>query len=99
MSYNLYVDDERNPKSEIDFIVVRSYNEAIEYINTNGIPGYISFDHDLGSDKTGYDLAKWLGDKVISDAAVMFRYFVHSANPVGAENINKYLEFISNYIR
>jgi len=63
--YRMYLDDVRNPKNDYD-VVVRSFEEAIEYILEHGIPAFISFDHDLGLDddgdvaKSGYDLAKWL---------------------------------------
>jgi hypothetical protein len=28
--------------------IVRSFNEAVEWVNTNGFPDLVSFDHDLG---------------------------------------------------
>ena len=103
----LYIDDIREPKNE-GFIIVRSFEEAVNYMKENGIPEYISFDHDLGIkengklEKTGLDIAKWIinqdlnGDLVIPEN---FEFNVHSANPVGANNIkdllNCYLEFKS----
>ncbi|WP_350324738.1 cyclic-phosphate processing receiver domain-containing protein [Empedobacter falsenii] len=37
------------------------YDDFVNYINRNGLPDFISFDHDLGLRKTGYDCAKfWL---------------------------------------
>lgn len=33
------------------WIIVRNYQEFTEYIKKNGIPGTISFDHDLGEDE------------------------------------------------
>lgn len=52
----LYLDDLRSvPKG---FILVRSYTEFIFYIQQNGLPDFISFDHDLGTDKSGFDCAK-----------------------------------------
>lgn len=60
----LWLDDIRNPfigdwlmqyapqfaydKGEI--IWVKNYSEFIEWINTNGLPDMIAFDHDLGED-------------------------------------------------
>ena len=57
----LYLDDVRNPKTE-GWEIVRNYDDFVNYINENGLPDEISFDHDLGEDvsKTGYDCAKWL---------------------------------------
>ena len=63
----MFLDDIRVPIENYD-IVVRSYDEAIELVKQNGIPTFISFDHDLGCDeignilKSGYDFAKWLVD-------------------------------------
>lgn len=94
----LYVDDERYPKTD-NWIIVRSFTEAKEFIVTKGCPSYISFDHDLGLDGTGLDLAKWLVEEDLDNNIIPddFDFNVHSANPVGAENIrsliNSYLTF------
>ena len=74
-----------------------------------GIPSYISFDHDLGVDEngnvqaSGYEIAKWLVEMDMTGKYTMpddFEFNVHSANPIGKENIeaylNNYLEFRSN---
>jgi len=100
MSYRLYLDDVRTP-TEGNWKVVRSFTDAISLIKGLGCPEFISFDHDLGNDSlTGYDLAKWLVEKDLDKPGFIpknFEFNVHSANPVGAENIerylNKYLEF------
>ena len=58
----LFLDDVRSPKDAIglvpdkhnqfyfsnDWDVVRDYNEFVLYIETNGVPKFVSFDHDLG---------------------------------------------------
>ena len=41
---------------------------------------------------TGYDCAKWLVDHCIDNNLPLPAFKVHSANPVGAENIQKLLE-------
>ncbi len=91
----MYLDDLRTPIEEYD-ILVRSYTEAIEIIKTNGMPNFISFDHDLGKDKngvmlkSGYDLAKWIVNSDLNsiiDIPSGFKYKVHSQNPVGKKNI------------
>ena len=54
MYYKLFLDDERKP-SQVTWIemplgpwmVVRSYDEFVKCIKENGMPAYISFDHDL----------------------------------------------------
>lgn len=45
-----------------DWIIVRSYIDFVEYINNNGLPDLISFDHDLADDFTlreNLDVNKW----------------------------------------
>jgi hypothetical protein len=75
-------------------------NDAQNLVLTCGVPGFISFDHDLGTDDegnllpTGYDFAKWLVEMDMDDIITIPRNFlfaVHSANPVGAKNIQVYL--------
>jgi len=101
----IFVDDIRTPKTKGDWIIVRSYEEAIRIIKERGFPSFISFDHDLGMKnggiaKSGYDLAKWIVNADIEkeiDIPVDFSFNVHSANPVGKKNIedllNRYLKF------
>jgi len=94
MSYKLFLDDIRPCPS--GFIVARSYNKAVLLIE-NELPEFISFDHDLGEEKSGYDLAKYVVEYCIDKNIPIPRYKVHSANPVGAENIRKLLENYSEY--
>ena len=103
----LFLDDIRTvemvyDKSETNnFDIVRTYEAFVEYIQTNGLPDFISFDNDLGLDDTGavakdgYAAAKWLVYESGMDLRnLSFR--VHSANPVAAEQIRGLL---NNYIR
>lgn len=91
----LFLDDVRIPDPQLPWNVVRSYEAAVEFVLNNGCPDVISFDHDLGEGKSGYDFAKWLVemdlDKKI-EIPLHFSYVVHSANPVGRENIIGLLE-------
>ncbi len=106
----LYLDDIRNPTTE-GWDIVRSYDEFVNYIETNGVPDMISFDHDLGMEhikyffdngghdnppnpqevefqtKTGYDAAKWLCSYCFENGIPLPEWNVHSANPVGRDNI------------
>ena len=85
----LYVDDIRFPEYfhqiGAEITVARTYDEAIQYIDDNY--DIISLDHDLGEDKTGYDIAKYIVENQIKVGAVD----IHSANPVGRFNINQLL--------
>lgn len=54
MKTALYLDDVRTPTETLPgynpWNVVRNYNEFRDWINTNGIPDLISFDHDLADE-------------------------------------------------
>jgi hypothetical protein len=106
----LYLDDIRTPKTE-GWDIVRSYDEFINYIELNGAPDEVSFDHDLSrehtkyyfdngghdnppdplnvefKEKTGYDAAKWLCDYCWTNGIPLPKWNIHSANPVGSDNI------------
>jgi hypothetical protein len=91
----LYIDDIRTPKGN-GYIIVRSSESAKEFMENNGCPEYISFDHDLGGDDTAMIVVKWMVEKDLNSNGNFipddFRYNVHSANPVGAANIEGYLK-------
>jgi len=109
MTYKLFLDDYRSPQQvpailkvapANEWIVVRSYDQAVDCILQNGMPDFISFDHDLNDDhyaypnktheKTGMTFARWFIDWIIDNDIVVpdhFDYYVHSMNPHGAENI------------
>ena len=109
---NLFLDDIRNPvnvtqswhngvwiefPSHYVWDVVRSYKEFVAYIETNGLPTRIAFDHDLSYEdqnktegfieKTGMDCAKWLVDYCIDKDLALPEFYVHSFNVVGRMNI------------
>ena len=94
MYCQLFIDDLRQPPSA-EWVVVRSFDEAIGYFEQHGIPQRISFDHDLGEQQghllpTGMDVAKAIVNGVLDGRYALpvgFSYQVHSANPVGKANI------------
>lgn len=63
-------------------------SEAIEALERGGVT-FISFDHDLGGDLTGYTVAEWIERAAFSGTLSPLGWTVHSANPVGAENIRR----------
>ena len=91
MKYSLFLDDIRNPPPDRhDWNIARDFNEAVKLVQEHGCPEFISFDHDLGLEKNGYDFAKWLVDQLLDKKIKMprnFEFCVHSMNPVGARNI------------
>ena len=121
MAWNLFIDNERNPEDvkwapwqvrekyrNEEWVIVRSYGDALVEVLNRGFPKFVSFDHDLGHETkyTGYDLAKQLvendiisGDKESRREYKFpdgFDFFVHSKNPIGKQNIETYL---NNYLK
>lgn len=97
MTYKLFLDDERVPVDD-DWVIVRDFAAAVNYVQKNGFPQFISFDNDLGTDiPTGYEFAKWLIERDLdhNDMPLDFGFYVHSQNPVGKRNIE---ELLYNYL-
>jgi hypothetical protein len=103
MKYSLFIDDERSPPRSDgrNWVVARDWEDVQMSLQLYGMPGYISFDHDLGETHTGYDIAKFLVELDMgrdSDFAIPeeFEFYVHSQNPIGKANIEGYL---NNYLK
>jgi hypothetical protein len=92
-----------------DLIICRNHDDAVWTVQHHGLPKFIAFDHDLADthyiigdgEKTGYTFAKWFADYVLENNLELpedFDYTIHSMNPVGAENIRKYMyNFMREY--
>lgn len=90
----IFLDDVRFPVDDT-LVICRSYDELVlitAFLTPKRVE-FVSFDHDLGQTKSGLDCAKWLvqQDMDYSIFADDFTFYVHSQNPVGAENIRFYL--------
>jgi hypothetical protein len=98
VSYRLFLDDVREVPN--GFLVARDYVTAVHMMIGLDCPKVMSFDHDLGEEKSGYDVAWWMVEKDMDEDGKWiprdFEYYVHSANPVGAENISK---LFKNYLK
>ncbi len=82
---------------DVDTIWLKNYDEFIRFIQTEGLPEGICFDHDLGEDSpTGYDCAKWLIDYCIDNKIKLPKWYCQTANPVGRKNIDSIL---INYLK
>jgi hypothetical protein len=106
--YAMFIDDERFPSSnafwigenenltKVRMIIARSSIEAIHHFDVDGCPAFISFDHDLGGEdhamKVVHDLIErdlnMEGNFIPKD----FKYYVHSQNCVGVQNIRGLLD-------
>lgn len=102
----LWVDDARNPFEDdwMNFspigrsckvVWAQSYQEAIDFLEKEW-PNAICLDHDLGEEKSGYDIAKYIVDRCIDEGKKLPEFASQSANPVGRENI---ITLLSNYKR
>lgn len=108
--YRLFLDDIRSVPmvysnmQDRDFVIVRNYADFVATITEHGLPFYISFDNDLGLDKRGevapdgYAAAKWLVYESGLDLRGL-RYYVHSANPVAAVQIQSLLDNYLQFLR
>lgn len=108
MTYRLFIDDERDPIDvkwltwedqllyrEGEWIIARNWAEVLEIVVSLGFPKMISFDHDLGDGQlTGYEIVKRLCEMVMDGVQMPknFCFRVHSKNPVGGENIRRYMD-------
>ncbi len=119
MTWNLFLDDEREMSDVTwapwqirekyrneEWVIARSYGDAMVEVLNRGFPKFVSFDHDLGQKYSGFDLAKQLvendiisGDRESRQAykfSTDFDYYVHSQNPIGKKNIEGLLD---NYMK
>lgn len=88
----LYVDDERHPPS--GWTLAKTFTEAVYALEHDDVEA-LSLDHDLGTEKTGYDIACWLEEQVyIGRLKAPRSLLIHSANPVGRNNIARVFESI-----
>lgn len=90
--YTLFLDDLRSPTKDLENVkIARNVSQAIELVEKNGLPSVISFDHDLGEGEfTSPRFMWWLIDQHLDeklDLNSIKKIFIHSANPVGAENL------------
>jgi hypothetical protein len=97
----IYLDDTRQPEDTYpgeDWTLARNRTEfqalVAEAVN-KGEELIISFDHDIHELYSGMDCAKWL----VKQRVVPDEVRVHSANPVGAENIRLFMSNWMNHMK
>jgi hypothetical protein len=93
----LFLDDERFPPDDgRDWCIARTCEEAFSILDMmDGLPSYMSLDHDLGEgQKTGMDFINMFINDIQEwdhDLPRDFSFYIHSQNPVGAENMRSKL--------
>lgn len=86
MGWSLYLDDER-PCPD-GYVLARSTQEALALCLDRGLPERMSLDHDLGDDDTAMRFLRAL-DELYPEPPYFWQ--IHSANPVGAKNLEAFL--------
>ena len=82
----------------VDTLIERGIPDVISFDHDLSYDAYLPINqineilYENLEEKTGYDAAKWLVDYCVENDKDIPMYYVHSANPVGAENIKNYLE-------
>lgn len=92
MSWSLFIDDLRTPPPGREWVLCRSTSEALAAVSERGLPSFISFDHDLGDQDTTMVFLRRLVSEMWDGTSLPPKYSVHSANPVGAQNIISFME-------
>lgn len=77
--------------------IARMVEDAMYLVIKYGCPEKMSLDHDLGDMLTGMDFVKWFVEYDMEHNIIPkgFTFAIHSANPVGAKNMQEYLD---NYL-
>lgn len=115
MIYKMYLDDVRDPYNgyllvrsmaeAVKCIKTNGFPEVISFDHDLGMVGVNKGNLWVGKEveaPTGYDFAKWLIEQDMNEPWMLkhnFRFYIHSANPVGAENIRGLLKNYINYIK
>lgn len=104
--------DDLMKQYNVNFIWVKNLYQFIEYIEKNGVPEFVSFDHDLNNrdggeglsdeqklNNNGVNAAKWLVNYCKQNNQQLPKFYVHSANPKHGHEINKVLTNESNKVK
>lgn len=70
---------------------VTNWGDAIRILATGWVEE-VSLDHDLGSDRDGYQVASFIEEAACFNRIPRLKWNVHSMNPVGRERITRCLE-------
>ena len=99
---NLWVDDLRSAPD--GWLLATTASEAIALLRQGNIQ-HLSLDHDLGEPASivgsGYQVAIWLEEQAHTEnwAVIPDRISIHSANPVGRQNMRAAIDAIDRLRR
>lgn len=88
----LWLDDLRPMPDGYD-VHARTAGEAIAILQAGNVVA-ISFDNDLGPEEAGqgYQVANWIEEAAFNGSLPKLAWRIHSANPVGRQNIARAME-------
>lgn len=108
MSYHLFLDDIRDPSwvhwqplpalPDSQWVVARDYPGFVETVTAQGIPAFVSFDHDLDAEgmaedhRTGTECAQWLWAHCQAQGVPFPSYTIHSFNRPEALALQAWLD-------
>lgn len=94
---------------DVDFVWVKNIYQFISYIEKNGLPMFISFDHDLNNrgggegltdeeklNNNGMNCAKWLANYCRKTNCKIPKFYIHSANPKHGPEMQSFLDSQNN---
>ena len=109
--YYLFLDDVREPAQVtwvklppfVSWTIVRNYNQFVEAVTRDGLPEFVTFDHNLTDEsysgyyrpvgeRTGYHCAKFMVKYCKENRLAFPRYTVHSMNLTGKADIVQMIE-------
>ena len=97
---DLWLDDERDPddpriqeafNAQPGMRWVKSAASAIRWLKQGNVLS-ISLDHDLGTNDTGYDVAKWIEERAFRGEMHRIQWTIHSMNVAGAKKMEAALQ-------
>lgn len=94
----IFLDDERTTPA--GWIRTYTYQETVDMLKT-GLITKLSLDHDLGATDTkytGYDVILWIERQVHEAGFIPPKIYLHTANPVGQENMQRGIEAIERKV-
>lgn len=94
----LYLDDER-PTPE-GWTRAFTATQAIDLLKAGNVE-HLSLDHDLGAPEngTGYDVVLWIESEVVRNVNYVPPWMsIHSANPVGRQNMERAMKSIQRFV-
>ncbi len=101
MSWKLWLDDQAfDPDCPLrwapeGFFAATSSQIAIDHVLCSGLPDFVDFDHDLADGDNAMRFLRWLEYSWNAEGIAgikPFGYRIHSANPVGTDNLVSFME-------